>query len=73
MTETMVNYVLPDIPRFYTAVAEWMACLICILEVKRRVQGWKLAGISVGVLLVPVCIFTGTGRSRGNLVADPVR
>ena len=43
MTETVINDVLPDIPRIYTAVAEWLACLICILEVKRRVQGWKLA------------------------------
>ena len=50
--ETVVNIVLPDIPRIYTALAEWLACLICISEVKRRIGGWKLAGISIGMLCV---------------------
>ena len=26
----MTEYYLPDIPRLYTALAEWMACLIFI-------------------------------------------
>ena len=37
---------LPDIPRLYTALAEWLACLMCIMTVKRKVTGWKLAGVS---------------------------
>lgn len=27
---------LPDIPRIITALAEWLACLVCILPVRRR-------------------------------------
>lgn len=37
---------LPDIPRFYTALAEWAACVTMILTVKRRTGGWKLAAVS---------------------------
>ena len=32
----MTEYYLPDIPRLYTALAEWMACLIFILPFKKR-------------------------------------
>ena len=28
--------ILPDIPRLYTALAEWLACVICILTLRRR-------------------------------------
>lgn len=38
--------ILPDIPRLYTALAEWLACLMCIMTVKRKITGWKLAGVS---------------------------
>ncbi len=65
MTETVINDVLPDIPRIYTAVAEWLACLICILEVKRRVQGWKLAGISMGVLIIQAGFLQMTAGAEG--------
>lgn len=51
MTETVVNTVLPDIPRIYTALAEWLACLICILGIKPKVNRKKLAGISAVVLV----------------------
>ena len=44
----MTEYYLPDIPRFYTALAEWMACLIFILPFKKRfspaVTGCFVAG-----------------------------
>lgn len=46
------NSVLPDIPRIYTAVAEWLACLLCILEVKRRITGWKLTAVSLTSLAI---------------------
>lgn len=49
--EAAMNLMLPDIPRIYTALAEWMACILCIMEVKRRVKGWKFVGISLGALL----------------------
>ena len=31
----MMEHIMPDIPRIYTAVAEWMACMLFILPVKR--------------------------------------
>ena len=32
----MMEHIMPDIPRIYTAVAEWMACMLFILPVKKR-------------------------------------
>lgn len=32
----MNQYVLPDIPRLYTALAEWAACMIYIIPLKKR-------------------------------------
>lgn len=65
MMETVVNDVLPDIPRIYTALAEWLACLVCILGVKRRVQGWKLARISVGALILQSAFLQATAGAEG--------
>lgn len=31
-----IGQTLPDIPRVYTALAEWIACIVCILELKPR-------------------------------------
>ena len=42
---------LPDIPRIYTALAEWLACLVCIFELKRRFSILKLVGISAAALV----------------------
>ena len=49
---------LPDIPRIITALAEWLACLVCILPVRRReiAGGWKFAAIS-GAFLAVQCAF----------------
>ena len=43
---------LPDIPRFYTALAEWAACMVFICVLKRQMTGWKLAVISGTMLLI---------------------
>lgn len=49
----LLNSTLPDIPRIYTALAEWLACLLCILEVKRRrFDGGKLALVSAAYLVL---------------------
>ena len=47
-----MDIILPDIPRLYTALAEWLACLLCILEVKRRLSGWKFIGFSALILVI---------------------
>ena len=38
----MMEHIMPDIPRIYTAVAEWMACMLFILPVKKRFQKWNI-------------------------------
>lgn len=47
-----ISYLLPDIPRYLTALAEWLACLMCIIEVKKRLTGWKVVFVSAGALVV---------------------
>ena len=52
MTEFITN--LPDSPRIITALAEWLACLVCVLPMRRRswaVQ-WRFAAVSAAFLAV---------------------
>lgn len=35
----MIDHLMPDIPRLYTAIAEWMACMIFILPFKKDFLG----------------------------------
>ena len=51
-----------DIPRLYTAIAEWLACLTYCLVLKRRVTGLKFVGIS-GLALVIQSVFLVTTKS----------
>lgn len=30
-----MEHIMPDIPRIYTAIAEWLACMLFILPVKK--------------------------------------
>ncbi|MCI6465514.1 MAG: GHKL domain-containing protein [Faecalicatena sp.] len=60
MGQTAMNVILPDIPRFYTALAEWLACILCILEMKRRIKGWKLIAISAAALVLQAVFLTMT-------------
>lgn len=47
-----MNEMLPDIPRIYTALAEWIACVIYILPLKKRLHGAKLViALAVGALI----------------------
>lgn len=46
---------IPDIPRLYTALAEWAACLVYIMTNKRRVHAARLVfalGFALAVLIV---------------------
>lgn len=52
MNGTELQMVLPDIPRIFTAFTEWLACFLCILEMKRRITGWKFAGICAASLVI---------------------
>lgn len=57
--------ILPDIPRLYTALAEWLACMLCIFEMKRRFTGWKFVGIAAGVLAAQTTFLELTGGIEG--------
>lgn len=52
MSGDQLQTILPDIPRIFTALAEWLSCLLCIMEMKRRVRGWKFAGICGAALVI---------------------
>ena len=43
---------LMDTPRIYTALAEWGACILYVLLLRRKVTGWKLPVSLAGSLLV---------------------
>ncbi|RYV53024.1 ATP-binding protein [Pengzhenrongella frigida] len=50
----MIQEVLPDIPRFYTALAEWSACVVYVLLIRKRLPRARLvlaAGVGLGALL----------------------
>jgi hypothetical protein len=51
-----MNEVIPDIPRLYTALAEWMACIIYISVLKKLITGWRLVAFS-GVVLIGQSVF----------------
>lgn len=65
MKETEVLWALPDIPRFYTALAEWLTCFLFIMGVKRKVSGWRLTGISAAALAVQGVFLELTGKFDG--------
>lgn len=54
-----MNELLPNIPRFYTAIAEWVACIFIILQFDR--QTWKNGAL----LILP---FMGVGQIILQLV-----
>lgn len=56
---------LPDIPRIYSALAEWMACMIFILYAKKRVKGLQLAGLSAAALVTQSVFMGVTGSLKG--------
>ncbi len=53
---------IPDIPRIYTAIAEWAACLIFIAVLRPRFDRKKTMVISVVTLLVQMIFMHFTGR-----------
>lgn len=47
---------LPDIPRSYTAICEWLACLVYIASIYRRVPLKRTVSVSVGSLITLVAV-----------------
>lgn len=44
--------ILPDIPRMYTALAEWLACMMTLAFLKPRLSGWKKWSVCAAVLII---------------------
>lgn len=44
--------IFPEIPRLYTALAEWLACIVYISILKRKLNGWLLGAFLGGALIV---------------------
>ena len=65
MGDWAAGQILPDIPRFYTALAEWLSCLLCMREVVRRYSGWKFWGIAGAAFLVQSVFLVLTGGLEG--------
>src|SRR5690625_6542394 len=47
-----MNELLPDIPRIYTALAEWLACMVFISVLRRKIFGWKFIAFAGGALVI---------------------
>lgn len=67
MSETALQMLLPDIPRIFTAMAEWLACLLCIMEMKRRITGWKFVGVC-GLAFVIQAVFLELTNGLENVL-----
>ena len=65
MGDWAAGQILPDIPRFYTALAEWLSCLRCMRELVRRFSGWKFWGIAGAAFLVQSVFLVLTGGLDG--------
>lgn len=65
MGDWISGQTLPDIPRIYTALAEWLACVLCILEMKHRLSGWRLKGTAVLALAVQAVFLVATDGLSG--------
>ena len=57
----MMDTIMPDIPRFYTALAEWLACMIFILPLKKRMAK-KTIPLMAGALVVQSVFLVVTGN-----------
>lgn len=58
----MTDNFMPDIPRIYTAIAEWAACMIFILPLKKRFSLWKTAAVMAVMFAVQSVFLVATGK-----------
>lgn len=58
--------ILPNIPRIYTALAEWSACMFYILLYRRRLHGIKFGLTAGGALCLLTVFLTLTGSVPVN-------
>lgn len=58
---------LPNIPRLFTAVAEWMACAAVMQALKPRFEGMKKVIVYVGMLIMQSFFLCITENAKGVL------
>lgn len=56
-----MEHIMPDIPRFYTALAEWLACMIFILLLKKKKGKIQTLFVMAGALLIQGVFLVLTG------------
>lgn len=59
-----MEHIMPDIPRIYTAIAEWMACMLFILPVKKRFDNAKTGALMAVFLIVQSVFLMKTGSVK---------
>lgn len=59
---------LPNIPRVVTAVAEWSACIVLILSLKKRDSN-KITLALIGLALIGQCLLQNTAQ---NLISSKI-
>lgn len=47
-----MNTIIPELPRLYTALAEWLACIVYISQLKKYLKGWALYSFSASFLII---------------------
>lgn len=52
----MFEPVIPNVPRYYTAIAEWMACCAYVIILKKRYSKEETAGMLAGGLIIQIII-----------------
>lgn len=65
MGDWAAGQILPDIPRFYTALAEWLSCILCIQGMAQRFHGWKFYAIAAAAFLIQSAFLVLTGGLDG--------
>ena len=56
MTTTHILNALPDIPRLYTAISEWLGCLVYLLAIGSRTSRLRMAAVLLPGLAVLVVV-----------------
>ena len=60
--------VIPDIPRLYTGIAEWMGCFVILLICRRRLKAAPFAAVSALMFTVQCSFLVLTGRVPANIL-----
>lgn len=63
-----MDIIIRDIPRLYTGMAEWGACLVTIILLRNRISGWKLWLTSAVAFVVQTVFMVVTAEMSSDLL-----